>query len=70
METYEVQMKGVFHWLARWARRAGTRDFEYALAAVVSPEQNIFFSSPYTFSIYMSPSPSNLAGSRAGSLAY
>jgi hypothetical protein len=29
-------MKGVLPWLYRWARRAGTRDFCPALAALVS----------------------------------
>jgi hypothetical protein len=52
-------MKGVLPWLVRWARRAGIRiiDFCPALAALVSPVQNIF-RSPHTFS--QSPSPSNL----------
>jgi hypothetical protein len=36
-------MKGVLPWLVRWARRAGTRDFYPALAALVSPVQNVFF---------------------------
>jgi hypothetical protein len=35
-------MKGVLPWLVRWACRAGTRDFCPALAALVSPIQNIF----------------------------
>jgi hypothetical protein len=35
-------MKGLLPWLVRWARRAGTRDFYPALAALVSPVQNIF----------------------------
>jgi hypothetical protein len=43
MGTYEVQMKGVLPWLVHWARRAGTRYFYIALAALVSPQQNIFF---------------------------
>ncbi len=30
-------------WLVRWARRAGTRNFFPALAALVIPVQNIFF---------------------------
>jgi hypothetical protein len=34
-------MKGVLPWLVRLARRAGTRDFCLALAAIVSPVQNI-----------------------------
>ncbi len=51
--------------MALGARRAGTRHFYPALAAMVRPVQNIF-SSPYTIFIYVSPSPRNLAGSRAG----
>ncbi len=46
-------------WLVRQARRAGTKDFYTVLAALVSPVQTIF-SSRYTISIYMSPSPCNL----------
>ncbi len=60
MGTQRVQMKGVLPWLVCWARRAGTRDFYPALAALVSPIQNILFSSPYTISIYVSPSHSDL----------
>ncbi len=45
MGTQSVQMKEVLSWLVRWARHAGTRDFYPALAALVSPVQNI---SPYT----------------------
>jgi hypothetical protein len=52
-------------WLVRWARHAGTIDF--ALAALVSPVQNII-SSPYTFTHFISPHrPASWAGSRAGS---
>jgi hypothetical protein len=43
MGTQRVQMKGVRPWLVRWARRVATRDFYPALAALVSPVQNIFF---------------------------
>ncbi len=43
MGTQRVQMKGVLHWLVRWAYRDGTRDFCPALAALVGPVQNIFF---------------------------
>jgi hypothetical protein len=35
-------MKWVLPWLVRWACRAGIRDFCPALAALVSPIQNIF----------------------------
>ncbi len=48
--------------VARWACRAGTKDFRSALAFPVGLLQNIF-SSPYTISI-----PASWAGSRAGSL--
>jgi hypothetical protein len=50
MVTQKVQMKEVLSWLVRWAGRAGTRYFCFALAALVDPVQNIF-SSPYTVSI-------------------
>jgi hypothetical protein len=46
METLGVQMKGILLWLVCWACRAGTIDFGPALAALVGPVQNIFFSSP------------------------
>ncbi len=51
--TQRVQMKGVFPWLVSWALCAGTRDFYPALAALVSPVQNIF-SSLDTISINLS----------------
>jgi hypothetical protein len=35
-------MKGVLPCLVRWALHAGTKDFYPALAALVSPVQNIF----------------------------
>jgi hypothetical protein len=68
MGTQRVQMKGVpLCMVVRWARRAGTRDFYPALAALVSPVQNIFFLTVHCcISIYVSSSPSKLAGSRAG----
>ncbi len=59
MGTERVQMKGVLPWLVPWAGRADTRDFRSALVAPVSPVQ-IFFFSPYTLSIPLSPSPSKL----------
>jgi hypothetical protein len=43
-------MKGVLLWLVRWGCLAITRDFFYALAALVGSVQNIF-SSLYTISI-------------------
>jgi hypothetical protein len=45
-------MKVVPPWLVRWVRRVGTIDF--ALAALVSPVQNII-SSPHTFTHFVSP---------------
>jgi len=59
--TQGVHMKGAFPWLVCWAPCAGTRNFYPAMAALVRPSTNIF-SSPYTFSLYLSPSPSELAG--------
>jgi hypothetical protein len=65
-------MKGALPWLVRWARLACTRDADPALAALVSPAQNILFLTVlllYTVSIYVSPSRSNLGmelDSRAG----
>jgi hypothetical protein len=47
-------MKGVLPWLARWASRAGARDFCSALFALVGPVQNIFFPSLYNISIPLS----------------
>jgi hypothetical protein len=44
-------MKGVLPWLVRWARRAGTRNFYLALAALVSPVQNIFFLTVHNFNL-------------------
>jgi hypothetical protein len=43
MGTQRIKVKGVFPWMARWARFAGTRDFCPALVAVVGPGQNMFF---------------------------
>ncbi len=59
-------MKGVLPWLVRRARRAGTRDCYPALAALVSPVQNIFL--PYTtvFQSMCPYRPATWAGSRAG----
>jgi hypothetical protein len=38
-----IHMTGVLPWLFRWACRASTIDFCPALAALVSPVQNIIF---------------------------
>jgi hypothetical protein len=50
----KILIRGVLPWLFWWTRRAGTIDFCPALAALVSPVQNIF-SSQYTLSLYSSP---------------
>jgi hypothetical protein len=51
MGALGVQIKGVLPWLVRWACRAGTRDFCPALAALVSPVQNITFFTALFFTI-------------------
>jgi hypothetical protein len=63
MGTLGVQMNGLLPWLVRWARCASTRDFFPDLDALVGPVHR----TPYTISVHLSPSPSKLAGSRAGS---
>ncbi len=47
MGTQRVQMKGALPWLVCWDHCAGTRDFYPALAALVSPAQNIIFLTIY-----------------------
>jgi hypothetical protein len=47
-------MKGILTWSVRWTRRAGTIDFFLALAALVSPVQNIIFLTAH-FSLYSVP---------------
>jgi hypothetical protein len=65
MGTQGEHLKGVLPWLVRWARRAGTRVFSPALAALVGPVQNIFFLAANTF---VGPHrPASWAGSRAES---
>jgi hypothetical protein len=54
MGTQRVQMKDVLRWLDCWARRAGTRDFYPALAALVSPVQNMFFLTVHYFNFCVS----------------
>ncbi len=68
MGTYGVQMKGVPPWMVRWARRVCTRDFYPALAALVSPVQNIFFFTTHFFTscVPIAQQPVSQAGSRAG----
>ncbi len=53
MGTYGVQMKGVLSWFVCWARRAGARDFYPALAALVSPVQNICFLIAHFFPLFV-----------------
>jgi hypothetical protein len=43
-------MKGILPWLVRWA--VGSKNFCHALAALVSPVQNIF-PSPYTIALHI-----------------
>jgi hypothetical protein len=68
MGTQREQMKGALSWLvrlARWAPRAGTRDFYPALAALVSPAQNIIFLAVYYFNLCVPHHPATWAGSRS-----
>ncbi len=44
-------MKGAFPWLVRWVLRTGIRDFCPALAALVSPVQNIIFITVHFFTL-------------------
>ncbi len=55
METHGVCTNewGPSSWLVRLARRAGTRDFFPALAALVSQVQNIFSSTAHYFSLFV-----------------
>jgi hypothetical protein len=60
-------MKGVLPWLVCWAHRADTTDFPPALAALVSPVQNIFFPrhTLFTFIIPVAQQAGHWTGSRA-----
>jgi hypothetical protein len=60
-------MKEVLPWLVRWAHRAGTSDFYFALAALVRPLQNIVFPHRTLFHFMCPHGPSSWAGSRARS---
>jgi hypothetical protein len=53
-------MTGVLSWLVRWACRAGTRDFCFALAALVGLVQKFVYLTVHYFSSFLSPSPSKL----------
>ncbi len=59
MGTLGVYMKEVLLWMVRWTRRASTRHFCSALAAVVSPVRNITFLTAHFFALLV-PSASNL----------
>ncbi len=54
MGTHWVHSKGVLSWMVRWAQCSGTKDFCPALAALVSPVQNIF-SLPSHYSLSFVP---------------
>jgi hypothetical protein len=43
----------VLSWLVRWACRAGTRDFLFALSALARPEKNIFFLTVHYFNAFV-----------------
>ncbi len=49
MGTQREQMRGDLPWLVRWTRPASTVDFCLALAALISPEQNIIFLTVHFF---------------------
>jgi hypothetical protein len=53
--------------LVRWVSRDGTRDFYPALAALVCPEQNIFFPHRTLFHFMCPQRPATWAGGRDGS---
>ncbi len=53
-------MKGGSSLVGSWACHADTRDFCSSLAALAGPVKKFFFSSPYTISILLSPSPRKL----------
>jgi hypothetical protein len=47
MGTQRVQLKVALPWLARWARRAGTRDIDPALAALVTGQPSTKYVFPH-----------------------
>ncbi len=58
-----VQIKGALPWLVRWASRAFTKIFVQSwllLAALLSGQYKIYFSSPCSIPIPLSPSPTKL----------
>jgi hypothetical protein len=70
MGTQRVQMKGVLPWLVRWARRAGSRDFYPALAALVNLVKNIFFPHSTLLQFMCPHRPATWASSRTGPPVY
>ncbi len=67
MGTQRGHMIGVLPWLVGWTRRAGTKDFCPALAALVSQIQNIIFHTANFFTILVPIAHATWAGGRAGS---
>jgi hypothetical protein len=53
MGTQRILIKGVLPWFVYWTRRAGTKDFCSALAALVSPVQNICFLIVHYFNAFV-----------------
>ncbi len=60
MGTQRGQMIPFLPWLVRWTRRAGTNRFCPALAALVSPVQNIIFT--LLVHIAQQPGPAGVLG--------
>jgi hypothetical protein len=67
MGTQRVHRKGVLPWLFRLGLSCRYNSFCSALAALVSPVQNIFFLAVHYFNSFVSHRPASWAGSRAGS---
>ncbi len=55
MGTQRVQLKVTLPWLARWARRAGTRDFYPALAALVTGQPSTKYFFPHRTLFHLCP---------------
>jgi hypothetical protein len=62
-------MKGAFPCLVHWARHASRRNFCPALAAQVSPEQNIFSPRPTLFHFICPHHPASWQAVVPGSLS-
>ncbi len=50
-DSKRTKLIGALPWLVRWACRAGTRYFCFALTALVSPVQNIIFLTAHFFTL-------------------